>query len=78
MLRKIGHEELTVLQSRSRSPYLQAVINETLRVYPMIFGLLLRTAMRDSMVAGVPIPKVLRRRCLEFELSPLTSRLRLS
>ncbi|KAL6702809.1 hypothetical protein ACN47E_000895 [Coniothyrium glycines] len=44
-------------QSCSRLPYLQAVINETLRMYPTIVAMLPRTAMRDSVVAGVPIPK---------------------
>ncbi|KAH8654787.1 cytochrome P450 [Ilyonectria robusta] len=44
-------------QTCSRLPYLQAVINETLRVYPTIVAMIPRIAMRDSVVAGVPIPK---------------------
>lgn len=38
-------------------PYLQAVINETLRVYPTIIATLPRTAVRDTTVDGVFIPK---------------------
>ncbi|GME26776.1 benzoate 4-monooxygenase [Neofusicoccum parvum] len=38
-------------------PYLQAVINETLRVYPTIIATLPRTALRDTTVDGIYIPK---------------------
>ncbi|UPK92449.1 hypothetical protein LCI18_003384 [Fusarium solani-melongenae] len=41
----------------SRLPYLQAVIDETLRMYPTIVAMIPRIAMRDSSVAGVRIPK---------------------
>ncbi|KAH6983962.1 cytochrome P450, partial [Ilyonectria destructans] len=44
-------------QTCSRLPYLQAVINETLRMYPTIVAMLPRTATHDSIVAGVPVPK---------------------
>ncbi|KAJ3541648.1 hypothetical protein NM208_g4516 [Fusarium decemcellulare] len=44
-------------QTCARLPYLQAVINETLRIYPTIVAMLPRIAVRDSTVAGVPIPK---------------------
>jgi benzoate 4-monooxygenase len=38
-------------------PILQAVINETLRLYPTIIASLPRTAMRDVVVGGVDIPR---------------------
>ncbi|KAH7237923.1 cytochrome P450 [Fusarium solani] len=44
-------------QSCAHLPYLQAVINETLRIYPTIVSMIPRIATRDSTVAGVPIPK---------------------
>ncbi|KAI8722924.1 hypothetical protein NCS52_00437900 [Fusarium sp. LHS14.1] len=44
-------------QTCSRLPYLQAVINETLRVYPTIVAIIPRIAMRDTSVAGVHIQK---------------------
>lgn len=44
-------------QTCSRLPYLQAVINETLRVYPTIVAMLPRTAVHDTVVAGVEVPK---------------------
>ncbi|KAH6984057.1 cytochrome P450, partial [Ilyonectria destructans] len=44
-------------QTCSQLPYLQAVINETLRMYPTIVAMLPRTATQDSIVAGVPVPK---------------------
>lgn len=41
----------------STLPYTQAVINETLRLYPTIIATLPRTAMETSVVAGVHVPK---------------------
>lgn len=41
----------------AKLPYLQAVINETLRCYPTIIATLPRSSIRDTVVAGVPIPK---------------------
>ncbi|KAK0638431.1 Cytochrome P450 monooxygenase FUS8 [Lasiodiplodia hormozganensis] len=41
----------------AKLPYLQAVINETLRCYPTIIATKPRTALRDTVVAGVAIPK---------------------
>ncbi|KAH7169872.1 cytochrome P450 [Dactylonectria macrodidyma] len=41
----------------SRLPYLQAMINETLRMYPTIVAMLPRIATRHSIVTGVPVPK---------------------
>ena len=38
-------------------PVLQAVINETLRLYPTIIASLPRTAIRDAIVAGIHIPR---------------------
>lgn len=38
-------------------PYLQAVINETLRRYPTIIATLPRTARQDTVVCGVRVPK---------------------
>ena len=57
MIQLIGHQVVTMLQTCSRLPYLQAVINETLRMYPTIVAMLPRTATHDSTVAGVPVPK---------------------
>lgn len=37
-------------------PYLQAVINETLRLYPTIIATLPRTAKAATTIAGVPVP----------------------
>ena len=37
-------------------PYLQAVINETLRLYPTIIATLPRTATVDTVIAGTPVP----------------------
>lgn len=36
---------------------LQAVINETLRLYPTIIAILPRTAVEDTIVDGVVVPK---------------------
>jgi len=41
----------------SNLPYLQAVINETLRRYPTIIATLPRTAAEDVVVASHPLPK---------------------
>ncbi|KEF58607.1 uncharacterized protein A1O9_06533 [Exophiala aquamarina CBS 119918] len=41
----------------STLPYLQAVINETLRLYPTIIATLPRTAREEAVVAGVTVPK---------------------
>ncbi|KAJ5261202.1 hypothetical protein N7478_011797 [Penicillium angulare] len=38
-------------------PYLQAVLNETLRVYPATIAVLPRTATVDTIVDGIPIPQ---------------------
>jgi len=38
-------------------PLLQAVINETLRLYPTIIASLPRSAVRETVVAGITIPK---------------------
>ncbi|KAH6961754.1 cytochrome P450 [Ilyonectria sp. MPI-CAGE-AT-0026] len=57
MIQLIGHQVVTMLQTCSQLPYLQAVINETLRMYPTIVAMLPRTATQDSIVAGVPVPK---------------------
>ncbi|PYH94886.1 cytochrome P450 [Aspergillus ellipticus CBS 707.79] len=38
-------------------PYLQAVISESLRRYPVAIGTLPRTAVKDTFVAGVPVRK---------------------
>ncbi|GLA62675.1 hypothetical protein AtubIFM54640_003805 [Aspergillus tubingensis] len=41
----------------SSLPYLQAVISETFRRYPAAIAILPRTAVKDTTIAGVPIPK---------------------
>lgn len=41
----------------SKLPYLQAIVNETLRLYPTIIATLPRTVVRDTVVLGVNIPK---------------------
>lgn len=41
----------------AKLPYLQGVINETLRLYPTIIATLPRSAVRDTIVDGVHIPK---------------------
>lgn len=41
----------------AKLPYLQAVINETLRCYPTIIATKPRTALRETVVAGVSVPK---------------------
>ena len=38
-------------------PYLQAVISETFRRYPAAIAILPRTVVKDTTIAGVPIPK---------------------
>ncbi|KAJ5116805.1 hypothetical protein N7456_001153 [Penicillium angulare] len=38
-------------------PYLQAVLNETLRVYPATIAVLPRTATVDTIVDGIPVPR---------------------
>ncbi|RBR18067.1 hypothetical protein FVER53590_04314 [Fusarium verticillioides] len=38
-------------------PYLQAVINKTLRRYPTIVATLPRTANNDTVIDGIPVPK---------------------
>lgn len=44
----------------SKLPYLNAVLNETLRRYPGIIGSQQRIATVDTVVAGVPVPKNVR------------------
>ncbi|KAF5723731.1 benzoate 4-monooxygenase [Fusarium mundagurra] len=44
-------------QTCSKLPYLQAVINETLRRYPTIIATLPRTANNDTVIDGIPVPK---------------------
>ncbi|KAF5571328.1 benzoate 4-monooxygenase [Fusarium pseudoanthophilum] len=44
-------------QTCSKLPYLQAVINETLRRYPTIVATLPRTANNDTVIDGIPVPK---------------------
>ncbi|KAF5646384.1 benzoate 4-monooxygenase [Fusarium sp. NRRL 52700] len=44
-------------QTCSKLPYLQAVINETLRRYPTIVATLPRTANNDTIIDGIPVPK---------------------
>ncbi|KAF5554629.1 benzoate 4-monooxygenase [Fusarium mexicanum] len=44
-------------QTCSKLPYLQAVINETLRRYPTIVATLPRTAIDDTIIDGIPVPK---------------------
>lgn len=46
-----------VQQTCSNLPYLQAVINETLRRYPTIVATLPRTAAEDVVVVGEHLPK---------------------
>ncbi|GAT24003.1 benzoate 4-monooxygenase [Aspergillus luchuensis] len=41
----------------SALPYLQAVISETFRRYPAAIAILPRTAVKDTIIAGVPISK---------------------
>ena len=41
----------------AKLPFLQAVINETLRLYPAVIATRPRTAIRDTVVAGIHIPK---------------------
>ncbi|KAL0253454.1 hypothetical protein SLS55_010433 [Diplodia seriata] len=41
----------------AKLPYLQAVVNETLRCYPTIIATKPRKALRDTVVAGVSVPK---------------------
>ncbi|GLA83012.1 hypothetical protein AtubIFM56815_007203 [Aspergillus tubingensis] len=41
----------------SSLPYLQAVISETFRRYPAAIAILPRTVVKDTTIAGVPIPK---------------------
>lgn len=41
----------------SKLPYVQAVISETLRLYPTIIGTQPRTATEDALVCGVVVPK---------------------
>ena len=43
-------------QTCSKLPYLQAVLNETLRLYPATIAVLPRTAMADTTVDGQHIP----------------------
>ncbi|PWY89842.1 cytochrome P450 [Aspergillus heteromorphus CBS 117.55] len=38
-------------------PYLQAVISESLRRYPVAIAILPRTAIKDTFVAGIPVQK---------------------
>ncbi|KAF5672609.1 cytochrome P450 monooxygenase [Fusarium circinatum] len=44
-------------QTCSKLPYLQAVINETLRRYPTIVATLPRTTNNDTIIDGIPVPK---------------------
>ncbi|EWG42538.1 hypothetical protein FVEG_04314 [Fusarium verticillioides 7600] len=44
-------------QTCSKLPYLQAVINETLRRYPTIVARSPRTANNDTVIDGIPVPK---------------------
>ncbi|KAF5583101.1 cytochrome P450 monooxygenase [Fusarium subglutinans] len=44
-------------QTCGKLPYLQAVINETLRRYPTIVATLPRTAINDTIVDGISVPK---------------------
>lgn len=48
---------LTLQQACAKLPYLQAVINETLRLYPTIIATLPRTALEQTQVGGIIIPK---------------------
>ena len=41
----------------SQLPYLQACLSETLRLYPTIIATLPRTALRDTTVCGIDVPK---------------------
>lgn len=44
------------MQTCRSLPYLQAVINETLRLYPTIVATLPRTAKSATIIAGVSVP----------------------
>ena len=46
---------LTTYQTCAKLPLLQAVINETLRRYPTIIATLPRMAVKDTIVAGIPV-----------------------
>lgn len=59
-LREAFPESLEIVPDYQRCvnlPYLQAVISETLRLYPTIIATLPRTALENVVVAGFDVPK---------------------
>lgn len=51
-----GQRDAECIQTCANLPLLQAVINETLRLYPTIIATLPRRALRDTVVGGMHIP----------------------
>ncbi|KAH9213498.1 cytochrome P450 [Leptodontidium sp. 2 PMI_412] len=57
VVKQLKHELKSALPDIKSIPDYQAVISETLRVYPTIVAMLPRTAVKDTIVAGIKIPK---------------------
>ncbi|KAF2095477.1 cytochrome P450 [Rhizodiscina lignyota] len=52
-----GRDETPSYTALAQLPFLQACLNETLRLYPTIIATLPRTALRDTTVCGVAVPR---------------------